>query len=253
MTNSSSSLTAQAVSNLVEVSEDQPVTNSLIIAQVLERPHYGVVQLVRQHEESLNEFGLVKFEIAPRKSDTLNDTFEMCRGAIKPLAVAILNEQQATLLISFMSNTPKVVDFKIKLVKAFYDMRMKLEQDRKAMALPKMTEEGDVVDFIAEHCPDVYESLNRRMTVRTQRRCKDFEHVAHSMYVLKQAYKHIDELYAKIEDMNKCLRAAQTAMATLNAVKGHIFDMVDIAHQELGQCANAHPEIDELVRQKMMQ
>ena len=65
--------------------------------------------------------------------------------------------------------------------------------------------------------------------------------------------KHIDELYAKIEDMNKCLRAAQTAMATLNAVKGHIFDMVDIAHQELGQCANAHPEIDELVRQKMMQ
>lgn len=242
------SMTAQAVTKLVEVSEEQPVTTSLIIAQVLNRPHHGVIQLVRQHEDSLSVFGSLAFEMR----DGQSEAFEMRRGAIKPLAVAVLNEQQATLLISFMSNTPKVVDFKIKLVKAFYDMRMKLEHDRKMIALPKMTEEGDVVDFIAEHCPDVYESLNRRMTVRTQRRCKDFEHVAHSMYVLKQAYKHIDELYAKIEDMNRCLRAAQTAMATLNAVKGHIFDMVDIARQELNQCADAHPEIDELVRQKMM-
>lgn len=247
MTTNQLSSTAKAVS-LVTLNGSQPVTTSATIAQVLNRPHHGVIQLVRSHEDSLREFGQLAFEM----QDGSDEAFEMRRGAIKPLAVAILNEQQATLLISFMSNTPKVVDFKIKLVKAFYDMRMKLEQDRKALALPKMTEEGDVVDFIAEHCPDVYESLNRRMTVRTQRRCKDFEHVAHSMYVLKQAYKHIDELYAKIEDMNKCLRAAQTAMATLNAVKGHIFDMVDIAHQELGQCANAHPEIDELVRHKMM-
>ena len=233
--------TAKAVS-LVTMNGDDPVTTSVAIANYLGRERDSVILLVRKHEQSLCEFGEVSYD----RSEIGR------RGAIKPLAVAILNEQQATLLISFMSNTPKVVDFKIKLVKAFYDMRMKLEHDRKMIALPKMTEEGDVVDFIAEHCPDVYESLNRRMTVRTQRRCKDFEHVAHSMYVLKQAYKHIDELYAKIEDMNKCLRAAQTAMATLNAVKGSIFDMVDIAHQELGQCANAHPEIDELVRQKMM-
>lgn len=246
------SLTAQAVSNLVEVSEDQPVTTSVAIADALNRPHYGVIQLVRQHEESLNEFGLVKFEIAPRKSDTLNDTFEMCRGAIKPLAVAVLNEQQATLLISFMSNTPKVVDFKIKLVKAFYDMRMKLEHDRKMIALPKMTEEGDVVDFIAEHCPDVYESLNRRMTVRTQRRNKDFEHVAHSMYVLKKAYEDIDGMYRQMEQMEKCLKQAREAMIQLNALKSSAFDMVDIARQELNQCADAHPEIDELLRQKMM-
>ena len=234
--------TAKAVS-LVTMNGDDPVTTSVAIANYLGREHDSVIWLVRKHEDHLAMFGAVAY-----------DRVELGResGAIKPLAVAILNEQQATLLISFMSNTPKVVDFKIRLVKSFYDMRMKLEQDRKMIALPKMTEEGDVVDFIAEHCPDVYESLNRRMTVRTQRRCKDFEHVAHSMYVLKQAYKHIDELYAKIEDMNKCLRAAQTAMTALNAVKGHIFDMVDIAHQELGQCANAHSEIDELVRQKMM-
>ena len=115
-----------------------------------------------------------------------------------------------------------------------------------------MTEEGDVVDFIAEHCPDVYESLNRRMTVRTQRRCKDFEHVAHSMYVLKKAYEDIDGMYRQMEQMEKCLKQAREAMIQLNALKSSAFDMVDIARQELNQCADAHPEIDELVRQKMM-
>ena len=247
MTTNQLSSTAKAVS-LVTLNGSQPVTTSVAIAQVLNRPHHGVIQLVRSHEDSLREFGQLAFEM----QDGSDEAFEMRRGAIKPLAVAILNEQQATLLISFMSNTPKVVDFKIKLVKAFYDMRMKLEQDRKAMALPKMTEEGDVVDFIAEHCPDVYESLNRRMTVRTQRRCKDFEHVAHSMYVLKKAYEDIDGMYRQMEQMEKCLKQAREAMIQLNALKSSAFDMVDIARQELNQCADAHPEIDELVRQKMM-
>ena len=241
MTNSS--LTAQAVSNLVEVSEDKPVTTSVIIANALGREHDSVIWLVRKHEDHLAMFGAVAY-----------DRVELGResGAIKPLAVAILNEQQATLLISFMSNTPKVVDFKIKLVKAFYDMRMKLEQDRKAMALPNIRHAGDIIDFVHDNYPELDSEIRRDTLAREQRRNKDFEHVAHSMYALKQAYKHIDEMYARIEDMNRCLRAAQTAMATLNAVKGQIFDMVDIAHQELGQVADAHPEIDELVSIKMM-
>lgn len=115
---------------------------------------------------------------------------------------------------------------------------MKLEQDRKALALPVFKSTEDIPEFISDNCPELKAETRREMALR---RNKDFEHVAHSMYALKQAYKHIDEMYARIEDMNRCLRAAQMAMTTLNAVKGHIFDMVDIAHQELGQCANAHP------------
>ena len=168
----------------------------------------------------------------------MNEPFATC-GGTQSREVAILNEQQAILLISFMSNTPKVVDFKIKFVKAFYDMRMKLEQDRKALTLPVFKSTEDIAEFISDNCPELKAEIRREMVLRRNKDFKDFEHVAHSMYALKQAYKHIDEMYARIEDMNRCLRAAQTAMATLNAVKGHIFDMVDIAHQELGQCANA--------------
>lgn len=242
------SLTAQAVSNLVEVSEDQPVTTSLIIAKVLNRPHHGVIQLVRQHEDSLSVFGSLAFEMR----DGQSEAFEMRRGAIKPLAVAILNEQQATLLISFMSNTPKVVDFKIRLVKAFYEMRMKLEQERKALALPVFKSTEDIAEFISDNCPEIKAEIRREMALRRNKDFKDFEHVAHSMYALREAADRIEEMYKQMNEVKKCMRLAEDAMIKMNSIKGSIFDMVDIARQELGQVADAHPEIDELVRQKMM-
>lgn len=236
------SLTAQAVSNLVEVSEDQPVTTSLIIAQTLGREHDSIIWLVRKHESDLGEFGNVIY-----------DRVELGRvGAIKPLAVAVLNEQQATLLISFMSNTPKVVDFKIRLVKAFYEMRMKLEQERKALALPVFKSTEDIAEFISDNCPEIKAEIRREMALRRNKDFKDFEHVAHSMYVLKKAYEDIDGMYRQMEQMEKCLKQAREAMIQLNALKSSAFDMVDIARQELNQCADAHPEIDELVREKMM-
>lgn len=109
---------------IVTINNGEAVTTSLVIAELLERPHHGVIQLVRTHESALNKFGSLTFE------QEQSEAFQMPRGAIKPVAIAILNEQQATLLISFMSNSPKVVDFKIKLVKAFYEMRMKLEAEK---------------------------------------------------------------------------------------------------------------------------
>lgn len=233
--------TANAVS-LVTMSGNDPVTTSVAIANYLERDHHSVILLVRKHEQALSFFKRVEFEILP---------FATC-GGTQSREVAILNEQQATLLISFMSNTPKVVDFKIRLVKAFYEMRMKLEQERQKQALPNIKKPEDVVEFVAKNYPDVFEKVNRNVIANTQRRDSDFEHVAHSMYVLKKAYEDIDGMYRQMEQMEKCLKQAREAMVQLNALKSSAFDMVDIARQELNQCADAHPEIDELVREKMM-
>ena len=49
-------------------------------------------------------------------------------GGVQSREIAFLNEQQTTLLITFMTNTPKGVKFKIALVKAFYEMRQMLAQ-----------------------------------------------------------------------------------------------------------------------------
>ena len=237
MYNKHLSLTAQAVSNLVEVSEDQPVTTSLIIAQTLGREHDSIIWLVRKHESDLGEFGNVIY-----------DRVELGRvGAIKPLAVAVLNEQQATLLISFMSNTPKVVDFKIRLVKAFYEMRQRLEEEKlKEARLPKFACMQDAFDYIVQNRPELHDEITTAMAFKAQRDGMDYEHVAHAMYVLKRAYDDIDNMYKQMAEMDKCLKQAREAMVQLNALKTSVFDMVDVARQELGQYAGNHHVVEEL-------
>lgn len=218
------SLTAQAVSNLVEVSEDQPVTTSVAIADALNRPHYGVIQLVRQHEESLNEFGLVKFEIAPRKSDTLNDTFEMCRGAIKPLAVAILNEQQATLLISFMSNTPKVVDFKIRLVKAFYEMRQKLEQAKNDRM--KITTYPEAFRMLREHAEENWwKDFTRGMEKTTEH---DHQ-LCNAAELVRRAYYDMNRLYDHLGEIEETTNKLKNLIVESDKLKVRLFDEIDNA------------------------
>ncbi len=96
-----------------------PLTTSLIIAEALERKHKFIIELIRNHEDDLNAVcGRVTFQTAPFAT----------AGGTQNREIAFLNEQQTTLLITFMTNTPKVVKFKIALVKAFYEMHQALAQ-----------------------------------------------------------------------------------------------------------------------------
>lgn len=74
-----------------------PLTTSLIIAEALERKHKFIIELIRNHEDDLNSVaGRVTFQTAP---------FETA-GGTQNREIAFLNEQQTTLLITFMTNTP---------------------------------------------------------------------------------------------------------------------------------------------------
>lgn len=93
----------------------EPFTHSLVIADYAGTSHHSVQQLIMKHEEDLKEFGVISaFEM--RKSEK----------AGRPEIVYRLNEQQATLLISYMKNTEPVRRFKKALVKGFFDMRKEL-------------------------------------------------------------------------------------------------------------------------------
>jgi len=54
-------------------------------------------------------------------------TFELF-DELKQLDMDILNEQQATLLITYLRNTEPVKEFKKNLVKAFFEMRDELSK-----------------------------------------------------------------------------------------------------------------------------
>lgn len=110
--------------NIIEDAEGDLRVSSLIIAGRTENQHASVMRIVREHQRELEAFGLVGFEIAPRLAGQHGggDT-----------TYAFLNEPQSTLLMTFMRNSPVVVEFKVELVKQFYAMRQ-------ALAAPKSLE-----------------------------------------------------------------------------------------------------------------
>ena len=76
----------------------------------------SVQRMIERHENDLAEFGQVRFQITPVK---------YARGT-NDKKIYQLNEQQATLLITYLKNTPPVRQFKKDLVQEFYRMRREL-------------------------------------------------------------------------------------------------------------------------------
>jgi phage regulator Rha-like protein len=101
---------------LVFARNGQALTTSEIIAQGVGVQHKNILALVRNYQADFETFGVFAFET--RK-------VENPQGG-RPETFAILNEQQATLLVTYCKNTETVRKFKVALVKAFYEMRQQL-------------------------------------------------------------------------------------------------------------------------------
>lgn len=100
--------------SLVIIQENQLVISTISIAEGTENQHKNVMELVRNYSDDLEEFGTLAFET--RKSGGM------------PTEFAMLNEQQATYLITLMRNSEVVRQFKKALVKAFFQMRDAIRQ-----------------------------------------------------------------------------------------------------------------------------
>lgn len=98
---------------LVTLNNGAAVTTSLAIAEGTQNQHKNVLEMVRSYLADLKEFGRVAFETRP---------FETAGGK-QQREVALLNEQQSTLLLTYMRNSDIVRQFKKALVKAFWEMR----------------------------------------------------------------------------------------------------------------------------------
>lgn len=96
----------------------EPYTTADTVAQYAQVRHKTVNELIRKHENDLKEFGLLEFEM---------EAVEMARG-IKYVKRYHLNEQQATLLITYLRNTEPVRRFKKALVRGFFEARQELDR-----------------------------------------------------------------------------------------------------------------------------
>lgn len=102
----------------------EPFTTSKAIASFAEIQHHTVTRLIQQHEADFKEFGLLRFQIDAVKRDGVQGT--------KYTKHYQLNEEQATLLMTYLKNTPKVRAFKKELVRQFYAMRTELYKAQSA-------------------------------------------------------------------------------------------------------------------------
>lgn len=96
----------------------EPYTTADTVAQYAQVRHKTVNELIRKHEADLKEFGLLVFEM---------EAVERARG-VKYAKVYHLNEQQATLLITYLRNTEPVRRFKKALVRGFFEARQELDR-----------------------------------------------------------------------------------------------------------------------------
>lgn len=91
----------------------EPYTTSEIIAAGAEVQHHAVQQLISAYRQDFEEFGQVAFEMRAVKYSR-GTNYEK---------IYHLNEQQATLLMTYLKNTEVVRAFKKELVRQFYAMR----------------------------------------------------------------------------------------------------------------------------------
>lgn len=90
-----------------------PTTTSMRVANGTQVQHKNVLELIRANLTDFEEFGRVAFETRP--FDTA--------GGTQNQTVAVLTEEHATLLLTFMRNSDIVRAFKKRLVREFYTMR----------------------------------------------------------------------------------------------------------------------------------
>lgn len=133
--------------------------SSIAVADRTEVQHKNVLELLRNNRADFETFGNLAFETRP---------FESARG-VRLREEAHLNEQQATLLITYMRNSEIVRAFKLELVKQFYEMRTALMRpavpqtfaEALELAAVKVRELEAAEQKIAEDAPKVaaYDAL----------------------------------------------------------------------------------------------
>ena len=104
------------MTDLVFLKGKTPLTTSLIVAEGTQNQHESIIRLINEHKSHFERWGQIHF--TDLKSGNKNGDM---RG--RPTRVALLNEQQATFLITLLRNNEIVLDFKSELVDRFYKMR----------------------------------------------------------------------------------------------------------------------------------
>ena len=174
--------------SLVKEINGTPFTDSLIIAEGTGNQHSTVRRIIKRYKTDIEDFGT--FLISNPKST----------GG-RPLELILLNEEQATFVITLLRNSKKVVAFKKELVRQFYDMRQ----------------------IIFEHSSPHWQAT--RIESKANRRLETDEIKEFVNYATMQGSKHADKYYLHFTRLaNKAvgIDAGQRDVVTVNQLNNLI-------------------------------
>lgn len=134
----------------------EPFTTSKIVAEITGIRHDKIKASITKNQNALETFGLL-----------VSYGGESTGG--RPEILYRLNEQQATLLITFLKNTPVVIAFKTELVRQFFVMRSELNcrHVERAQLNPIRREMTDVIQQVTDSkwSYKLYTDLSYKLTV----------------------------------------------------------------------------------------
>lgn len=105
---------------IILAGQDTPRVDSRLLAQHMGVQHKNSMELVEKHKADFLELGVVSFQTEKPTGP----------NGGRPECFALLNEDQAYLLLTYSRNTATVRALKVKLVKAFSAARKAAEQRR---------------------------------------------------------------------------------------------------------------------------
>lgn len=182
---------------------EEPYTTADVIAEYAGIIHRSINRIITTHLKRLNHFGKVRFKITPLPSG-------------QGTKIYYLSEQQATLLITFLKNTPRVADFKEELVKQFFEMRRELMQQQIAFEAGKSVSK------------EVNDAINDNSTFTGDRR--DYSNVNRMIYKfalgVDTAKLKKERHWRKGRSLTEYLSADETA--AVQRVKGQVIMLLQM-------------------------
>ena len=112
-----------------------------LLAKHLGNQHKNVFELVKNYRADFEQFGILRFQT------------EDIEGRGQPEKFALLNEDQAYLLLTYSRNSAKVRALKVKMVKAFAEVRRAAEV-RQMEYLPAYHQLHDAIKVAANGSPN---------------------------------------------------------------------------------------------------
>ncbi|HAA2067983.1 TPA_asm: phage regulatory protein, partial [Campylobacter coli] len=168
------------------------VTTQNKISKLTNNNEISIQKLIRTYKADLEEFGILEFE---------NQLIINSKNVKNYKKIYYLNEQQATLLLTYMKNSESVRNAKKVLVFAFYQMKEKLrslEQEQEKARFKTLSDENQRLNSLNHHQKIGYKSQLAQQKEKYENKIKalkyDLDHKNELSFKRKLSQKELLEL-----------------------------------------------------------